>query len=275
MFLLISTNFTSPLGIPPALGRRVKALEDEKIEASRKAKEGESYRRLVRILCHDIANPLSIILGNATIGMDQNKDNPMAFKFFEKVERAGIIVSDLIDSVRKLEKQKSSSTKLVIGPVSLKEAINHIEFVFATKLSEKDIRLDLEPLKSDVRVIAEAHTLHNEVLSNVISNAIKFSHPGGNIEFTVRINKRKVIIGIRDFGIGMPEEVINDLFNHEVAKSRQGTNNEVGTGFGMPLVQDFMAIYGGTVTVNSLEENNCSEGEVSGTLIELGFSLAS
>ena len=270
-YIAIFGNMLEMMTMSLALGRRVRALQDERYSAIMKAREGESYRRLVRIMCHDIVNPLSIILGHISISRKKFQDVPKLDKVWDKLDRAGYIISNLIDSVRDMEKQKTNGGKFELAAVNLKDAVSHVNFVFSRKLEDKDLSLQSSGLDKDVLVMAEAHTLYNEVLSNVVSNAIKFSSPGGSIEINVLQSSGKVRVEIRDYGMGMPEKIRQSLFDPNVASSQIGTQDEAGTGFGMPLVFDFMKIYGGNVKVSSVEKNGDSENESSGTLIELEF----
>jgi two-component system, sensor histidine kinase and response regulator len=85
----------------------------------------------------------------------------------------------------------------------------------------------------------------------VVSNALKFSQPGGTIAITARTDGSELYLSIRDQGIGMPDRVRESLFDFTKSHSRKGTAGEKGTGFGMPLMRKFVLLFGGSVDVVS------------------------
>ncbi|MCG8639494.1 MAG: ATP-binding protein, partial [Desulfobacterales bacterium] len=88
-----------------------------------------------------------------------------------------------------------------------------------------------------------------------MTNAIKFSFKGSAIDIIADQNQDLVSLSIIDKGIGMPKKIENDIFNIEKSISRPGTEGEVGTGFGMPLVKKFVEAYGGTIQIISKEKS--------------------
>jgi signal transduction histidine kinase len=102
------------------------------------------------------------------------------------------------------------------------------------------------------------------VINNILTNAIKFSRLGSEVEINASYENRlnKARISIKDHGIGMPKSLIEKIFDISEQTSRTGTSGEIGTGFGMPLVKKFVSEYGGQIEVRSVEEheNSMSHG---------------
>lgn len=249
-----------------ALGQRIKVLQQEKMLATKKAEEGETYQRLVRLLCHDIANPLSVISGFVEMvrqGITEDKYST----YLNKIERATGIIGDMIETVRHIESNKLNHTGINLEAVCLENSIDHVKFIFDEKLKNKKIMIAQEG-DFTLKVMAEAHTLSNEVLCNIISNAIKFSYEGSTIYLRTRTSESSIYLEIEDKGVGIPDEILPKIFDNNSQTSRLGTNNEAGTGFGMPLVKDYMETYGGSVEVRSQTKG---EEKVSGTTFTLKF----
>jgi signal transduction histidine kinase len=100
--------------------------------------------------------------------------------------------------------------------------------------------------------MAEATSLSNQVLANLLDNAIKFSTPGKSISLNLRAHgKSEVELEVIDEGIGMPPEMKQKIFDDAVRVSRPGTQEESGTGAGLLVVRDFMHAYGARVEVES------------------------
>ena len=104
------------------------------------------------------------------------------------------------------------------------------------------------------------------MLNNLISNAIKFSHPSSNIEISLNNLGEYVELKLRDYGIGIPDEIKPFLFSGARPNSRKGTGGEQGTGFGMPILKMFLDKYGAKITL--------SEPAEGGTLFTILFRSA-
>jgi signal transduction histidine kinase len=89
------------------------------------------------------------------------------------------------------------------------------------------------------------------VLRNILSNAIKFTNPGGNIFITTEQDQNKLKVGIQDNGIGIGKEVIAKLFLVDEIISTTGTHKEPGTGLGLLLCKEFVEKHDGKIWVES------------------------
>ncbi|MCE1197970.1 MAG: HAMP domain-containing histidine kinase, partial [Marinilabiliales bacterium] len=89
------------------------------------------------------------------------------------------------------------------------------------------------------------------VLRNLISNALKFTRPGGAVEVKVWVSDQQVEVAVCDNGIGMDPSDIGKLFRIDESFIRPGTNKEPGSGLGLILCKDFISKHGGTIRVES------------------------
>ncbi|MDB2447325.1 sensor histidine kinase [bacterium] len=235
-----------------AVAIKVKHNEEKRIVAEQKMKESEELRRLLRVVCHDISNPLTMV--QVAVEKKRLTDNETAWSW---VERSLHMVVDIINHVRKLEAIKSGKMNLDLEKVNIKELIEEVVFVFQTKLEDKNIALVTSEIDDELCVLSDKTTLLNDVICNFISNSIKFSNPGEKITLNVEedINKGSINIKIRDFGIGIPTKILDKMFDASHSTTRKGTSNEKGTGFGMPLAKSFMDKYGGTIHISSIENS--------------------
>ena len=155
-------------------------------------------------------------------------------------------------------------------PVKLSEVFDNSQAILKGKLEAKDISLNISSANGgNERVLAEPISLTHNLLSNIISNAIKFSHKGDSIDIVISNNGEFVQIDITDKGIGIPSEILKNLFRTDVPTSRQGTAGEIGTGFGMPLVKKYVDLYGGKIEVKSRAKEDHPKDH--GTTISLFF----
>jgi signal transduction histidine kinase len=116
----------------------------------------------------------------------------------------------------------------------------------------KDIQI-LNSIPQDYLVNADQNLLQT-ILRNLISNALKFSNKKGKIEIKAQPTKnKKLIVSIKDYGIGMKKELLEDLFKLDVQTSREGTEGESSTGLGLILCKEFVEKQGGELWVESQE----------------------
>jgi signal transduction histidine kinase len=120
--------------------------------------------------------------------------------------------------------------------------------------------------------MAEPVSFMNSALNNILTNAIKFSFPGGVITIAARNLGAAVELSVTDRGIGMSEKLLADLFDISKQTSRNGTSGEKGTGFGMPLLKKFVSLYGGAVEIESKDIKKYPEGH--GTKVTLRLAAA-
>ncbi len=239
-----------------ALGMYVKDLEQKKFDAQIKEQESSNLRTLVYVVCHDIANPLSIVSGMASLikPMLAGMDKPL--RFLSKIEHAADMMTAIIEQVRRLEQVRSGKYEMTLEAVDLRDLLEEINFSFQDRAASKGVKLQLniDEIPPDLAVEADRTSLLNDVLANFISNALKFSDEGQTISVKITFNDRWVTIKVIDQGIGMPPDLIEKLFRAGAMTSRRGTHNEVGTGFGMPLAKYFIDHYGGTIEIHSVEK---------------------
>lgn len=217
-------------------------------------------QNFIRVLGHDIANPLTIVLGNSTMGVkvattDKEK------RLWQRTSRASQTIDDILKEVLTLQAIESGKISLNLLPVKIENMFNKAQFVFEDKLNAKGIKLNFYGDKN-LEVLADEVSFSNQVLNNLISNAIKFSDKDSEIKVTCNDQGDHVEISVTDSGVGIPQEILDNLFNYQFKTSRKGTDGESGTGFGMPLVKFFVEKYDGTLTVTTkaIEEYKVDHG---------------
>ena len=114
---------------------------------------------------------------------------------------------------------------------------------------KKDIAIKCE-IPQDLTVLADQPMI-NTVIRNVIFNAVKFTHPGGNIFITARKAGPFVEVCTRDNGIGMCKKVLTNAFSVDKSKRQLGTDGEKGTGLGLVLCKEFVEKHGGKIWLES------------------------
>jgi len=217
-------------------------------------------KELLHILCHDLTNPIGFV----SSVLDMNKENPsMLEQMKENIEKSMLSSLEIIKLVRMIMAIEEEKIDLKTSLFDLRELINESLDMMNIKAKNKNIRFDVDiPEGQKARV--EKTSFVNSVINNALTNAMKFSETGGTITIKAKEENGKVVLTVKDNGIGMSENLLHDLFDIKKKTSRKGTAGEAGTGFGMPLMMKFVKNYEGEIRVTSREK---SAGEDHGTEI--------
>lgn len=233
--------------------------------AEEKAKQLSHQRQtLIHVLCHDLGNPISAIFSLTQVAhLLPKEDKENMLKTIQSNAKTSL---DLIELTRKMQALETGKLDLELSGISLKKSVIDSKEILFEKLNSKSLELVID-IPDDYKVLAEPTSLINSILNNIITNSIKFSEKGSKVNLVARrIDGSTIELKIRDFGIGIPLEILPHIFSETYETSRMGTDGELGTGFGMPLVKKFMLAYGGSIDVVST-----TLGEDSGTTTTLIF----
>ncbi|MCB1189103.1 MAG: hybrid sensor histidine kinase/response regulator [Leptospiraceae bacterium] len=221
-------------------------------------------KELLHILCHDLNAPFASILSMLDI-IDSYTEFQELQEDLKKVATKGY---DLIQLVRKMRKMEDKNESLHLEPVNLKESLEESVLLLQQNLKKKNIELSVS-VDKDHNVLAEKVSLVNSVFNNILSNSIKFSYPFSTISIQSEKKEGFIILTFIDQGIGIPEQMLKDIFDYTKTTSRIGTEGEDGTGFGMPLIKKFIHEYKGKIEIFSKEKKETSNNH--GTEIRLMF----
>lgn len=254
-----------------SLEKTVKARTDE-LKLTLDAKES-----LVRILCHDLSNLMQIsVTALYLIDRAEPAKSEALTKYLDKIRFSTKQQIELVEHVRQMEALRSGKLELKLFPESIKEMLETCMKIFETQFSDKVIKLNINYADMDgINIFCEKTSFVNNVLNNIISNALKFSKSKSEIDIVASFDSEYVYLKIVDHGIGMPEKILNNLFSKIAKTSRVGVNGEMGTGFGMPLMKTYLELMHGNVTVYSTEYSHQLQNEhLSGTTFLLKLPRA-
>lgn len=263
-------NLFEMLIVSLGLAYKISTLDREKKEAYIMAKGKKEYERLVRVLLHDIGNPISLIKYYTDLkGRDPEAFEVKKIKAWDKINFGLAKVEEIIKFHRQQELNlKRNFRKLDIEAVNLGDAFNEVKEMFEETLENKNLTLESD-VDDSLIVKAEKVSLVNEVLNNIISNAIKFSFKGGLLTVQAYEELGRVFVKIEDKGQGISEQDLKALMDDTGIVSQVGTMGEQGTGYGLYLVKSYMDLYGGQVLVQSIPKEKDPKNH--GTLVTLVF----
>jgi len=247
---------TKPFQASEVLARIKTQLE---IKSAREMILKQNYlqQELLHILCHDLLNSV----GGAKVLLEI-KALETTFSEDEEVILTSLTNAvDVIGFVKELRLLDEHKTAIKLAEFNLKKLIDEAVLIVNMKFEDKKIELIID-VSADLVIVVEKISFINSVLNNLLTNAIKFSFQQSIVKISAQQLDKKLRLSIKDFGIGMPKNLCDDIFKIEKVTTRKGTAGELGTGFGMPLVKKFVLAYQGEIEVFSQEKNpeNVSHG---------------
>jgi two-component system, sensor histidine kinase and response regulator len=203
------------------------------------------------IVSHDLKSPFVSIIGFANmLSEDVHK------KDLSKVQQyAGIILNssqnamDFLNNLSEWSRLQTNRIRYNPQEIDVPSLIEEIKGLMSAAAREKSIVI-ITKVPEALKINADKQMI-SIVLSNLLSNSIKFSHPGGKVYITVSNQVQSVRFEVRDNGTGMSKEILNKLFRIGETVSMPGTKREQGTGLGLILVREFVALQGGEIRVES------------------------
>ncbi|MBB5395625.1 sensor histidine kinase KdpD [Mucilaginibacter sp. AK015] len=219
------------------------------------ARINSEKNKLMSIIAHDLRSPLSNIQNYLELVTEYELDTAerrMVEGDLLKVTRRTI---DMLGKLLIWSKAQMDGVNVKLGYVNLRDALfNTLELEKAIAL-KKNISLTDE-IDWDIRIVADIDMLQL-VIRNLISNAIKFTAPGGQVSFKAKQIGGECWLIVRDNGIGMSAEKQAELFSLQ-AQSTFGTDNEKGVGLGLLLCKEFTEMQGGHIWVESSPDHGAA-----------------
>jgi len=213
---------------------------------------------VLAILSHDLRSPLSSIIGTAKYLKDNyEKIKPEALKeMLELLYNSSIDELNMLDYLVEWARIKYASE--VFSPTKI-ELVKYINQVFDTLkeiASVNAINLHHE-IEENESVFADGKMLLS-ILQNIVSNALKHTNPGGKITILAKKSEDKLIIEVKDSGIGMSKEIMKKLFAPQMSSLSQARAENKGAGIGLLLVKGFLERNSGEIWVESIEGQGSS-----------------
>ena len=222
---------------------------------------------LLKILVHDISNPLTVMSWYLTSLKKSVSEKEIVY--INKVIKSQKIVENIVETVRSLQAGPDDQK---IVPISFSKCMEEINFVFEKALLAKDLKLEvLDETKGNDIIMADQFSLTHNVLSNFINNAIKFSFAGSVIKIIISHENEKLSVKIQDFGMGMNEEMVNQILTLKKVSSRPGTQGEDGTGLGVGIAHNILERFNACLEIESRQFSPTVTDH--GTVIKLLFPL--
>ena len=239
------------------LRREKEAVYAKQIEkvATEAQHANQAKTRFLFNMSHDIRTPMNAIIGYTQL-LENNLDNKkQALDYISKLKSSSTILLSLINYILEMTQIESGKLDLKKEIGDLDDLVKNINVVVEPLIKEKKLHYSYHLEIKHHHIICDKTKLR-EIVLNILSNAIKYTPEGGNVELLIQEisfenNKVKYHFIIIDNGIGMKEDFLPQIFE-EFAREKTSTESKVpGVGLGLPIVRSLIDMMNGTIQVES------------------------
>ena len=242
------------LGIAKDISERKKAQEAIII-----AKEAAEQSNLLKEtflanMSHEIRTPMNAIIGFTDLLLkrpfkDQEKD------YINAIKTSGENLLRIINDVLDISKIDAKMMTFEEHPISLKEMFNSLNIMLSQNANEKNLSLTFKYDSPLPDTVLGDSTRLTQIITNLVGNAIKFTKKGSISVFAKAIKEEEdkyyIEFFVKDTGIGIPEDKLEDIFERFKQAESSTTRNYGGTGLGLNIAKQLIELQGGTININS------------------------
>jgi len=229
-----------------------KEVEEKLYKVYEELKElNKTKDKFFSIIAHDMRSPFQGLMGYSEILSNEYStlsDEEKMF-FIKSIDELSHNTYNLLENL--LEWSRIQTGKIIYDPTDLKlhaELIPTVNLLTQTA-KNKDILLNCL-IDDNILVKADKNMLQT-IIRNLVSNAIKFTNSGGKITISSRVVNNSVELSVKDTGVGIRKENLQNLFKVDKSISTKGTANEEGSGLGLILCKEMIQMNGGTIWIES------------------------
>lgn len=211
----------------------------------------KNRRHFISNVSHEIRSPLTSIKGFIGGMIDgiipHEKQNYYLSVTYSEIQRLTRLVNDLLD----LSAIEAGQFKLRIEELDINEIIRLCIIKFQTKINEKKLKVDVV-MENDKLYVAADRDRINQVVTNLIDNAVKYVNVGGNIKVSTKIKGEKAFISVYNDGEGIPKSELKHIWDR-FYKSDKSRTSKVSTGLGLSIVRSILTQLGEDIWVENRE----------------------
>ncbi len=226
--------------------------EEVLIDSEMRLKELNATKdKFFSIIAHDLRNPFTSIIGFSSLLVSQieTKDYDSIEKYAKIIYDSSLRAMDLLKNLMEWSQLQTGTIKFNPKYIDFNIITNNITELISDTAKQKKITI-VRKLPSNLIVFADEDMVCT-VLRNLISNAVKFTKPGGQVVVSAKQIEDTFLVTVSDNGIGIEKKSINKLFHIEGNHASKGTQNEDGTGLGLILCKEFITKHSGQIWVES------------------------
>jgi len=205
----------------------------------------QNYARVMKVMAHDLRNPLGGISGIAQLLITDNKFPEEEKDSLEAIKSSADSALEMINEILNAVLSKNDEKNIVKVPVNIQVLLTQCVSLLKFKADEKNQKLMLSEF-DELTVNVNKEKIWR-VFNNIIVNAIKFSHPNSTITINVEAEDKHFLVSVIDNGIGIPPEFESKIFDIFTETKREGTSGEKPYGLGLSISKQIVEAHYGKI----------------------------
>ncbi len=210
-------------------------------------------------MSHELKTPLNSIIGFSDL-LKEGIAGPLNEKqsrYAQFISTSGKNLLNIINDILELSKAEAGEADLNLEEFSVDDSINKVISNSLPQIQKKNIKFNYNSENRDLWISADENKFR-KIISSLLSNAVKFTPAEGSIEISSRQEGNLAIITVKDTGIGIPEDDLDNIFKPFVQLDPSLSRIFEGTGLGLTLVKRYVEMHGGSISVESKEGKGSS-----------------
>jgi two-component system CheB/CheR fusion protein len=210
------------------------------------------------MLSHELRNPLGAMTGATELLKRGDLTPQRAARLFDVLSRQSQQMSRLLDDLLEVSRVTQDKIELRRHCQDIRQVVREAAEVGREQLELHQVSLTVDIDEEPLLVEADAARLQ-QILANLLNNAAKYTPPGGHVALSARRDGKQVVLSVKDDGMGIPPQMIEDVFELFVQSPRTLDRSEGGLGVGLTLVRGLVERHGGQVSAHSDGEGQGAE----------------
>ena len=235
-----------------------KLLTDALIAAKEKAEENDRLKSaFLANISHEIRTPMNGILGFSELLKEPHLSGEEQAEYIDLMQQSGQRMLNLINDLIDISRIEAGQTMLQVAETPVNELLHDVCSFFKPLAEAKGLRFDCKPrLPDSESIIISDQTKLNQILTNLVQNALKFTRTGSIV---IEYSRKGTMLtfSVSDSGIGIPVAMQNRIFDRFLQVDNSLTRNHEGSGLGLSISKAYVELLGGTIWVESEEGKGC------------------
>lgn len=227
---------------------RARLLESERAARSEAEAANHLKDEFLATMSHELRTPLNAVLGWATL-LRTRMTEPEAQRGLEAIERNARIQARLVEDVLDVSRIMSGKLHLDVSTVEVASIVSSAVEIIRPAAYSKSV--DIFLMVEDVCMISGDAARLQQVVWNLVSNAVKFTPAGGRVDVGVHRRGAHAVIEVRDSGAGIPADFLPHVFDRFRQLDGSTSRRQGGLGLGLSIVRSLVEMHGGTVRAES------------------------
>ncbi len=228
-----------------------KHAEQELIIAKERAEESDNLKTaFLQNMSHEIRTPLNGIIGFSRMLNSDNLSKEDVQEFTNIISVSGERLIEIVNNVLEMSKIQTGQVEIVSKPIVINYLFSDLFDFFSNSAKEKNINLNYHSSGDINKTIYSDEGKLHQILTNLINNAIKFTH-SGRIDYGYEIIDNYIQFYVKDTGVGIPEELHEKIFDRFIQAEQSISRSYEGAGLGLAICKGLVEMLGGSIRVES------------------------